>query len=549
MDLHLLNIQLESDAKNSAEIKFNQRLDAAVGKNEAITIHGLQILKKLYSVSDSLLSIFVLHQTGTRRKNIFFREVLQEAIKDYNLVLMDKEVRVKPSNPVHILSYILAEGFSSNILGNPVKLTALSKSVLSKAVFALGLDKDKLDHTNVLAGIMSLVRSVCNESENIIIEQAPDSSWIVDFTEDCKEEIILINNEISNKQNNYIPMVVKPIPHNDLLDGEGGYYTLHSPLLKTPTKMSSVVPKAIRDVSMDSHKAFFTTINKLQDTGYVVDVWQLLMLERMKEEGITCHGFEWDIDSIEKKARIETDLLILNTEKIYTEKGWVLSEFKKKETFKSIFLPQVAKQRAALATIETAKDYFEFDAIYFPLFTDNRYRIYPYVTNGLSYQGNTLGKSLLSFSEGCIVNEEGLEELWIQLGGFLGEDKLKEPLRATYAKQFKSMIWSMMEEGSFEFVRKAIELEDDTALEAIKFAKEVYYASTNEWYVSSAICHKDSTSSGIQIGGLLQHDKGCAEGTNLINKDGTHIADAYKTVADKAVSTLQELAIRRKLSY
>lgn len=82
---------------------------------------------------------------------------------------------------------------------------------------------------------------------------------------------------------------------------------------------------------------------------------------------------------------------------------------------------------------------YENTTFYLPTFMDFRGRIYPLV-NYLSYQGSDIARSLIEFSEGCILNDNDFKVALHYLANTAGKSKLTINNKIKWSREFINKI-------------------------------------------------------------------------------------------------------------
>lgn len=176
-------------------------------------------------------------------------------------------------------------------------------------------------------------------------------------------------------------------------------------------------------------------------------------------------------------------------------------------------------------------------ALYFPLFTDSRGRMY--YRGRLNPQGSDRAKSLLAFHEAKPLGERGLYWLKVALANSFGYDKTRFDDRVQWVQDN----WQCILEGyrrpqDSDFFRSNTE----APCMAVAIAQELVEAleSTNpEGYLSRVPVHMDATCSGLQhLSALLRDPEGGIQ-VNLIDNGQAQKSDLYTAVAQYALELAQ----------
>ena len=190
---------------------------------------------------------------------------------------------------------------------------------------------------------------------------------------------------------------------------------------------------------------------------------------------------------------------------------------------------------AAVMTFAYAKQYLEYERIYFPHNLDSRGRAYP-LPAFLNPQGPDYSKALLEFAEGQPVDTpEALA--WVAIAGAnaYGNDKVSLEERHRWVLDNEEMILScanhydedrrwMAAAEPFQFLRFCLEWKQ--------------YKEEGLGYVSHMVIPVDATNSGLQHYSAMLRDEVGGRSVNLI--PGLSRQDIYGDVAKHVVKQLEE---------
>lgn len=183
-----------------------------------------------------------------------------------------------------------------------------------------------------------------------------------------------------------------------------------------------------------------------------------------------------------------------------------------------------------LHALDVADKVVDYDSIYFPYQFDYRGRLYPNTTH-LNPQSPKHIKSLLEFSNGKLLNQEGVKWLKIHLANTYGLDKESFESRIKWAEAHHSILLAI-------------------ASDPLDFIKDWAYSDSPYEFLSACFAYKDytegkevhtpiqldATCSGVQFYSGLLLDK---EGARNVNVIGTEREDVYQRVADKVNEYLE----------
>lgn len=330
-----------------------------------------------------------------------------------------------------------------------------------------------------------LVRVVCqNSNEHFEMVKHPQGGnmvYFVEATEAYREWEKENTKLLAEMAVTYRPMVVPPKPWTGLHNG--GFYDdkLQQPFIRNHKKATHAThgPKVIPRV--------YEAVNKIQATGYKINTFVLDTVLHLKEnETVFFKGYfeyippiaeysdvpiDGNMKQLTKRiGELETQLGITKQARSVHGQGfasWVKRLMKriKEEHSKYVIKKELedlrhqrqilirhgkmensktSKNRVIHTAIETAVQYRDYKAMYFPHNLDWRGRVYP-ITAGLTTQGTTLQKALLKFDHGKPLNasgrgEEALEWLKVHLANSYGLDKASWQDRLKWADENEELI-------------------------------------------------------------------------------------------------------------
>ena len=383
-----------------------------------------------------------------------------------------------------------------------------------KIVFQLGGSFSKLneiEEKEVTKACLELLSMVCLTSQ-MYITDAPISykrggTWHflakrVRLTEERLKIVYGKLDFLKKEFPQHDPMVVPPIDHLDLVSTRGGYVSNESPLLKSPIKIKvdgkSVIHPSILECTAQTNKFAFGVFNRMQKVPYAIDIEMLEMIPAI-------YNYINNTDDSPENEKFNTG-----------------NELNK-------------------VILDAAKDFSIYENIYFPLFLDPRFRMYTWASNGLTYQGNDLAKSVVRYgpSYSKALNAEGIAALKFSLGEYLG-----------VAKKVGDSRMDVIEEALPELLRK-YSIKDFSFIKGnsdpfgmIVIIKELYNASVNPDYICGKVLHRDACTSGIQLMGLFTGCLDTMKSTNIFEPEGDDLEDLYlKTASD--VRTYVEILLKR----
>lgn len=322
----------------------------------------------------------------------------------------------------------------------------------------------------------------------------------------------------------YQPMVIPPLPWTPDHLFRGGYLSTKS-IRRYPIIKGSRKRDIGRFMEMDWSQ-ILPAINALQETPWRVNKTLLDALEwAMYERGGDIAGLP------------RADAKPLPPE----PPGYRVDEAVTKAHDRLCFLIHsenreiISKRLMTLATINVARQFKKFEAIYFPHNLDSRGRAYP-LPAFLHPQGPDYCKALLEFAKGKpIVNEE--QAAWLAVAGAnaYGKDKISLQERVDWVQDNDEMIFSIAQDPKsdlrwthasepFQFLRFCLEWKA--------------FWDTGYGFISRMVVPVDATCSGLQHYSAMLRDEVGGRSVNLV--PGLPRQDIYQDVADRVIEELMK---------
>ena len=504
------------------------------------------VQKFLYEAIDS--------ERTKARKSKFYTVLIEPQTLLYTKDLAKKEqyptYQLKYENPVSLLTYFMTKELTRVMVKEEINLTLFSRKIANAFMAAYNNFGEADDEA--LTGIIQLTRTFVLTPESKYFETKNYQDGIVVKLKEefenlrvTKEEIIA---SITEQSTAFKPMVVEPKPHKNLLDYDGGYIELKSPILKKP-EFDEV--RQMPFTSTNQGEMFFNAINNIQSTKWSINHEFLNWMKSSTNEHIVKY-FNHDVQKMQlelndyrskttnkiiklKKDSVESRILA-NSQETEEEKTALVrkclnlkdeaEELENDIQEKSSFLGKVRGWQETLNDIEF---YRNFEYFYHPVFCDNRGRVYTYNTS-LSFQGSSLSKTLVQTHETQRLSESGLYELQVLLGGMIdGYDKKSPTVRYNRVQELTEAFEQCITHEDYSVIDL---LDEDEVLMALNIAFVLYNHKTNPHYKTGIVAYIDATSSAIQMQGLIQKCKKAAGLTNLLPNSTDDLPDAYKSVAN-----------------
>ena len=328
------------------------------------------------------------------------------------------------------------------------------------------------------------------------------------------------------------PTIIKPKPWDDL--SHGGYYgamanRLHFMRINHLVGKTKVVKgylKKIRDVDLSK---IYSAVNAIQETSYRINKDMYEVINNIIEQGGGLAG-------------------IANMEPHEPEPKMKFKETKKdfNKRFGKWIEVEVARRSKALRVLRIfryAKEFKDYDNIYFPCNIDFRGRIYPIPL--FNHQGDDFMKSLIIYSDPVpLKDSQDIELLYWQGANLWGNDKVSHAEQVEWVKAHHSHIvdsaknpleylWWTDADEPLQFLAWAME-----------YVKSLEYYDKNktyEGYSCPLVIAYDGTCSGLQHYSAMLRDEVGGSAVNLVDHDRP--ADIYQQVADKVLKIVEKDAM------
>lgn len=387
----------------------------------------------------------------------------------------------------------------------------------------------------------ALVMLIAEHTDIFTIEQVEGRENRLFLSEEWRKHVEEAQENYKTNVCGYEPMVSMPNDCVSLVDNTSGYLVSPSPLLKRPTRGSDkkILP-AILDFTAENNPEFFAYVNRVQKTPYCVNTKLLSIVSFYYELGHSFADFPNMVDEsvVEKSAMVEIEKRNARRARYSAYSGeeqGVLSE----ATCRKIFQSHVSKMKDQVNKttnlLNMANEYAMFDAIYYPVFLDNRGRLYPYASGSLSPQGDQLAKALIQFANKEALNASGMNAMLDTLANALGHDKKTLEVKRDIAKRwftenledFMKGEWEVFFNGTVKF---------DEPVNALAICIELTEVARDPAYKTGYIAHRDARVSGSSIIGTAMRDKGIMEMTSVLDwSNNDQLGDAYIEAANAAL--------------
>lgn len=328
------------------------------------------------------------------------------------------------------------------------------------------------------------------------------------------------------------PTIIKPKQWDDL--SHGGYYgamanRLHFMRINHLVGKTKVVKgylKKIRDVDLSK---IYGAVNKSQETAYCINKDMYKVIDTIIEQGGGLAG----IASMEPHEP-EPVMKFKETKKEFNKRlvKWLEIEVARR-----------SKALRVLRIFRYAREFKDYDNIYFPCNIDFRGRIYPIPL--FNHQGDDFMKSLIIYSKPVpLKDSQDIELLYWQGANLWGNDKVSHAEQVEWVKTHHSHIvdsarnpldylWWTDADEPLQFLAWCME-----------YVKSLEYYQENKTYEGYS-CHLviayDGTCSGLQHYSAMLRDEVGGSAVNLV--DHERPADIYQQVADKVLKIVERDAM------
>lgn len=585
---HIITKQIEIERRTKMEQQEkNEKLlkKHKDNKTEYTVSYGQKLAVILYGRMKKLIA----HKCATpSKRDAFIHNYLlpnQRQLAEEKASKIEKHLRSRDlcDEIAQTVSMNIAGSLSKGLTKNNI-MAGAAKDILF--ILRAPFDDSREDLRNAIVGFIdSIITNAglgreykLEKGEWVVsVEEEEASRKIYEFTQENRREYTLTlegawlevikraTQSYIRPVSNYPIMICKPIPHSNLVGGEGGYLEINSPLMKFPVRDTmGVVHPSILDFNIENNPEWFNAINRAQETAYSVNQKLLDVLDYFHGTDRSFSDYPYSLnDEAEEEKRMEAYVKAA-TEKEVDERNNARKRYA--ERFETPYEPLKAstvsqaerKHRAIYASkmgkaegiIVQAREYKEFENLYFPGSVDYRGRRYPYANTGLSYQGGEMAKALLQFADKKVLDKKGLRALFECLGNCIkvdGVDKLDKKVRRIKANVAKDWFITHKEEflkGNFEmFIDEQDKFEEP--INALAIVMElVEYAKAPKTYKSGYVLHQDARCSGGAIIGTSLGDEMVMKMTSIIDyaDDSEYLGDLYGMVADAALGICVELA-------
>ena len=346
----------------------------------------------------------------------------------------------------------------------------------------------------------------------------------------------------------YYPLVVPPedIPN---IYRAGGYQSFND--IKLIKKNAQHIRECRDSIDMDGN--FMAILNDLQRVKYQVNTRVMSVMNNIIQDNLQdprsaptnpkLYGGIPYMDHLDVNELIhKKDFGEYDSDGMFKDVRDYKAWYKAKTEQEGIIETIHGRRMGYLFALDIAKRFSKYEAFYFTYQFDYRFRLYP-IQQHLNPQMTGNIKALLQFTDGQILNEEGLRWFKIHGANCYGYDK------APYDERIQAI--DEREEEITQVAKEPLENLDKWAYTDSPFEYLAFCFAYADYLVdNNATIHipvaLDATCSGIQIYSGLLRDEAGAKAVNVI---GDTRNDIYMDVANVANRLLDEGSYPKELTF
>lgn len=393
----------------------------------------------------------------------------------------------------------------------------------------LNIEYDDWDNKTAVSLGAVLIMAVCsNFSIATIVKMRKGIKQInyVDLTKEFKEWSDKQIQEIAKLKVCKPPCIVPPKPWTSFDDG--GYYT---PEQQLTTKFVTTTPRHWKKyrAHFNNMPKVVEAVNALQNTAWHINSTMLDVLIDVWENGGKCLPNKNPLEVPEFDLANGKDKADMTEEELAAFKEW-------KREAREIYTQEKKRFGKALAisrTLSLAKDYSQYDKIYFVYTADFRGRLYA-SSYGVSPQGADYSKGLLEFAEGVPLTDRGVYWIKVHTANCYGIDKVSFEDRVKWVDDNIQLIMDVAKDPKNNTAWQ----EADKPFQFLRACLEIYAIKTlGSSHRSKLPVGVDGSCNGLQNFSALLKDPVGGAATNLIPSDKPN--DIYQAVADVLIQKVK----------
>lgn len=373
----------------------------------------------------------------------------------------------------------------------------------------------------------------------IVKEQRTDAKY-VRLSNETRALILQSKTFFNSLLTVYYPFVVTPRPWTEI-EGSGGYYTNKSIkfIRARNFKDFTIIRRHNPDVSR-----LMAIINSIQETPYRINKRVLEVIEQIQDASIV------DPTSPTKSpfliGKIPYNMDMNARELVHKEAYPELKEYLRALDLQKELITRIQSKRIGFElSLMVAREFQQYDKIYFSYNTDFRGRLYP-IQQYLNPQGTDQTKALLEFGEGQVLTDRGLYWLKIHGANCYGYDKMIYSERIKAIESHHNEIMAVYEDpiGNSKYWYKT-----DNPLLYLAFCFSYGDYIHNPKGLCYNVVQLDGTCSGLQMYAGLLKDKEGAEAVNVVNNDSLTVSDVYAKVACEVNRLLEDGDYSKNINF
>lgn len=549
IELIAKQMQLELDVREAGAVRYQKQLDhlASQGKLENSSFAARIIANKIDPVAVKLVE-FCKKDTGKAGVNHISIPFLSQADPKVCAMLGLKAVlaRILGEAPT-VTSIAISIGKSVEEETRLTKMRAVdrkcyngvmkasadknrSKSRSRTATFLADRSSSSFEWADwpdrIRAHVGMVILTTISEETGLFkfetLTKGGRRSNVVVPTEDARDWITKNINFMQFVKPQLEPMVVKPKPW---VVGEldGGYLTSHvpvQPFVKTRNK------RYLEELKYADMERVTRAVTAAQNVPWRINKHMLQLIADAMSTNLCIAG-------LPRKDYLDTPPKPYDiSENEESRRRWAIAARKVHEENVRI----MSKKISVTHTLNTARRYAEFERIYFPANVDFRCRLY-YLTQ-LSPQGPDFIKSLLQFSEGKRIGDEGIPWLKYHIANLFGHDKISQKERVEWVD---ANLEELMRGVNTPFGEGIMWHTADEPLQAYAALLELKGVLENgPDHITRIPIALDGSCSGIQHLSMAFRDEIGGAAVNLVPQDKP--ADIYTLVAEETKRKLNDIA-------
>lgn len=501
-----------------------------IGKNRGVIPKYIYILKEL-------INVWGLDETADMCALSTFTSMLTSGVRgDAYLSSLASTIQLEINHEYNLTKYLLSHPERDKLVtgGIDKRHQTFYRRAYAQAWYKRdGYEAERWDKEQATALGCWLIEIVCAASGYFVISGATAKITIIEPTQAFLDAWRKHEEVYIHKSYRLCPTIIPPRPWEN--HNEGGYYgdlQEASTLLRLHRDTDAFQKAYLKRLGQNSLNKVRQAVNAIQATPWCINTQVLEVMEQLVKLGGGKAGLPY-LNEPPKPAVLTEN----PTEEELKEYKAAMIPFYRGETRRK------SKALRSLSHIQLARQFAEYERIYFPCNMDFRGRIYPIPT--FSPQGDDLNKGLLLFADvpPC-TSDDDLRWFYIHGANLAGVDKVRYTDRITWVQEHEQQIlssaadplgcdWWMQQDEPVQMLSFCFAYAD-----MVKYKTE--HGSIKGWQCGIPIA-MDGTCSGLQHFSAILRDPIGAKAVNLTPSDQPN--DIYAIVADKVNEKLREDAV------